>query len=66
MSNFVGIPHSQIRSGCHGNHAFSHSPYLFFKYTLFSHSGGHNEQFGTHEKLTWRVQGNLNWMPGYD
>ena len=27
--------------------------------------GVNNEQFGTHEKLSWGVQGNLNWMPGY-
>ena len=28
------------------------------------HTEGPNEQFGTHEKLSWGVQGNLNWMPG--
>ena len=37
----------------------------FFEDTVVSHPGGPNEQFGTHEKLSWGVQGNLNWMPGY-
>ena len=36
----------------------------FFEDTFVSHPGGPNEQFGTHEKLSWGVQGNLNWMPG--
>ena len=33
-----------------------------------SHPGGSYEHFGTHEKLSWGggVQGNLNWMPGYE
>ena len=45
---------------------FSHSPnQIFFDDTFVSHSGGRNEHFGTHEKLSWGVQGNLNWMPGY-
>ena len=49
----------------------SHSPNQnFFEDTFVSHPGGSNEQFGTHEKLSWGgggggVQGNLNWMPGY-
>ena len=53
--------------GWHRNHAISHSPNQnFFEDTFVSHSGGPNEQFGTHEKLSWGgVQGNLNWMPGY-
>ena len=33
---------------------------FFFEDTFVSHSGGPNEQFGTHEKLSWGVQGNLN------
>ena len=37
----------------------------FFEDTFVSHPGGPNKQFGTHEKLSWGVQGNLNWMPGY-
>ena len=53
--------------GCHRNHAISHSPNQnLFEDTVISHPGGPNEQFGTHEKLSWGgVQGNLNWMPGY-
>ena len=51
--------------GWHRNHAISHSPnQIFFEDTFVSHPGGPNEQFGTHEKLSWGVQGNLNWMPG--
>ena len=38
---------------------------IFFADTFVSHPGGPNEQFGTHEKLPWGVQGNVNWMPGY-
>ena len=53
--------------GWHRNHAISHSPnQIFFEDTFVSHPGGPNEQFGTHEKLSWGgVQGNLNWMPGH-
>ena len=51
----------------HRNHAISHSPNQnFFEDTFVSHPGGPNEQFGTHEKLSWGMQGNLNWMPGYN
>ena len=52
--------------GCHGNHAFLHSPYQKkFEDNFVSHSGGLNEQFGTHEKLSCGVQGILNWgCPG--
>ena len=28
--------------------------------TSFHIQGGPNEQFGTHEKLSWGMQGNLN------
>ena len=52
--------------GWRRNHAISHSPNQnFFEDTFISHPGGPNEQFGTHEKLSWGMQGNLNWMPGY-
>ena len=53
--------------GWHRNHAISHSPnQFFFEDTFVSNPWGPNEQFGTHEKLSWGgVQGNLNWMPGY-
>ena len=51
--------------GCHGNHAFSHNPYpKIFEDNFVSHSGGPNEQFGTHEKLSLGVQGRLNQTPG--
>ena len=67
MSNFVGRPPLlKFAMGCHRNHAISHSPNQnFFEDTFVSHPGGPNEQFGTNEKLSWGVQGNLNWMPGY-
>ena len=40
--------------GWHRNHAISHSPnQIFFEDTFVSHPGGPNEQFGTHEKLSW-------------
>ena len=69
MSNFVGRPPPPLLKfamGCHRNHAILHSPnQILFEDTFVSHSGGPNEQFGTHEKLSWGVQGNLNWMPGY-
>ena len=52
--------------GCHRNHAISHSlNQNYFEDTFISYPGGPNEQFGTHEKLSWGVQGNLNWMPEY-
>ena len=62
MSNFVGRP------------PFSNSLWVAIETmqfhiaqtkTFVSHPGGPNEQFGTHEKMSWGVQGNLNWMPGY-
>ena len=67
MSNFIGRPPLlKFAMGWHRNHAISHSPNQnFFEDTFVSHPGGPNEQFGTHEKLSWGVQGNLNWMPGY-
>ena len=30
---------------------------LFFRVTLIPVQGGPNEQFGTHEKLSWREEG---------
>ena len=67
MSTFVGRPpFSNSLAGCQRNHAISHSPnQTFFEDTFVSHPGGPNEQFETHEKWSWGVQGNLNWMPGY-
>ena len=40
--------------GCHGNHAFTQSQNTFFlqdKKVMYSY--GLNEQFATHEKLSW-------------
>ena len=67
MSYFIGRPPLlKFAMGWHRNHAISHSPTQnFFEDTFVSHPGGSNEHFGTHEKLSWGVQGNLNWMPGY-
>ena len=39
-------------TGCHGNHAFSHSSNRFFM-GFFSHSGGPRDQFGTNSKFPW-------------
>ena len=45
------------QQGCHGNHAFSHSPNEFmFRNIVFSFrggGGGGQEIFGTNEKLAW-------------
>ena len=53
MIEFVGLPpnlENYIR-GCHGNHAFSRSPYqISFEENLVSHSGGPTEQFGMNLK----------------
>ena len=48
-----------------GNHAFSKLIPKVFEDNFVSHSGGPNEQFSTYEKLSWGMQGNLNWMLGY-
>ena len=53
MIEIVGQPpnlENHIR-GCHGNHAFSHSPYqLSFEENLVSHSEGPTELFGMNLK----------------
>ena len=41
------------QQGCHGNHAFSHSPNEFMLRNIFSHSGGPGKSFGTNEKFSW-------------
>ena len=49
-----------VSGSCHGNGKISYSPNEFFlEYFFVSHLVGPNEQFGTHEKLSWRVQGRL-------
>ena len=41
-------------NGCHGNHAFFHCAIEFiFEDKNSLHFWGPNEQFGTHEKLSW-------------
>ena len=53
MIDFVGLPpnlENHIRH-CHGNHAFSRSPYqIAFEENFVSHSEGHTEQFGMNLK----------------
>ena len=53
MIGFVGLPlnlENHIR-GCHGNHAFSRSPYqISFEENFVSHSEGPTEQFGMNLK----------------
>ena len=41
------------QQGCHGNHAFSHSPNEFMFRNIFSHSRGPRKQFGANEELSW-------------
>ena len=70
MSNFIGRPPSSnsLWVGIETMQFHIAQTKLFFEDTLVSHPGGPNEQFGTHEKLSWGgggVQGNLNWMLGY-
>ena len=54
MIEFVGLPPiSKIIRGCHGNHAFSRSPYqISFEENLVSRSEGPTEQFGMNLKGT--------------
>ena len=53
MIEFVGLPpnlENHIR-GCHGNHAFSSSPYqISFEENFIIHSEGPIEQFGMNLK----------------
>ena len=52
-------------NGCHGNHAFFHSAIEFiFEDKNSLHFWGPNERFGTHEKLSWGVQGRSKLAPG--
>ena len=67
MSTFVGIPpfSNPLWVAMETLHFHIAHTKVFFEDTLVSHLEGPNEQFGTHENLSWGVQGNLNWMPGY-
>ena len=57
MIEFVCTPLAvrDAQPGCHGNHAFSHSPNEFMLRNIFSHSGGGGarKQFFTNERLSW-------------
>ena len=57
MSSFVGIPpfSNPLRVAMETMHFhIAHNPYQnYFEENFVSHSGGPNEQFGTHEKLSW-------------
>ena len=68
MSNFIGRPpfSNSLWVGIETMQFHIAQTKTFFEDTFVSHPGGPNEQFGTHEKLSWGVQGNLNWMPGYN
>ena len=53
MIEFVGQPPNLENhiTGCHGNHAFSRSPYqISFEENLVSHSEGPTELFGMNLK----------------
>ena len=53
MIEFVGLPPNLENhiNGCHGNQAFSRSPYLISSEENFiSHSEGPTDQFGMHLK----------------
>ena len=52
--------------GCHGNHVFSHSPYLFiFRTTLLRTLGVPMNNLAPMRNYPV-VQGRLNWMPWYN
>ena len=57
MIEFVGLPPPNLENhmrGCHGNHAFSRSPYLIsYEENFISHSEGPTEQFGMNLKGPW-------------
>ena len=50
MTEFLGL-HPNLERGCHGNHAFSQSPYqISFEENFVSHSEGTPEQLGPNLK----------------
>ena len=67
MSNFVGRPpfSNSLWVAIETMQFHIAQTKIFFEDNFVSYSGRANEQFCTHEKLSWGVQGNLNWMPGY-
>ena len=46
-----------VSGSCHGNGKISYSPNDVFLEDFFLHLMGPSEQFGTHEKLSWRERG---------
>ena len=63
MIGFVNKPILENRvTGCHGNHAFSHSPIRFINGEFFSHSEGPREKFDTNSKLSLGCKvGEIRW-----
>ena len=55
MIEFVCTPLAVriAQQGCHGNHAFSHSPNEFMFRIIFFSFRGPRKQFVTNEKLSW-------------
>ena len=55
MIEFVYTPLAGriAQQGCHGNHAFSHSPNKFMFRNIFFSFRGPMKQFGTNEKMSW-------------
>ena len=49
-----------VSGGCHGNGKISYSPNEFFLEDFFPLLVGPSEQFGTHKKLSWGMQGRPN------
>ena len=47
------IPVRIAQQGCHGNHAFSHSPNEFMFRKIFFSFMGAKDFFSTKEKLSW-------------
>ena len=51
---YTPLPARIEQQGCHGNHAFSHSPNeLMFRNIFFSFRGTQDFFFGTDEQLSW-------------
>ena len=66
MSNFVGRPPFSNSLWVATETMQLHiAQTIFFEDTFVWHPEGPNKQFGTHEKLSWGMQGNRNWMLGY-
>ena len=66
MSNFVGKPQfsNSLWVAIETMHFYIAHTKIFLRTPSFRIQRP-NKQFGTHEKLSWGLQGNLNWMQGY-